>query len=262
MPRRSAARSTRCSSSARTPAAGWSRTSSRTSSAGPRTPGHHLAEEPAPGYWTAERRDIADTTLDFMHFSIAGASVRDTTGRWLSKKTWDFLTSALSDGAAPDPGRVLSLTGSVGPDGNVTLGEAVEGTGTPDAATREPAPRAGRRERAGRPDDAVRRRQRPRADRQRDVHRRRARADRPSPPSRCASRPSRPPARCGSSATVTCSPRRTRSAVAPAVTVADARAGRARRRPEAHLDRERRRRRHAHLTASRSPTTAAPPGRR
>ena len=42
------------------------------------TPGAHdmhLDDEPAPGYWVAERRDIPSSTLDIMQFNTAGADV-------------------------------------------------------------------------------------------------------------------------------------------------------------------------------------------
>ncbi|MDA0167841.1 PKD domain-containing protein [Solirubrobacter taibaiensis] len=60
----------------------------------------HLNDTPAPGYWVAEKRDIADTTRDFRHHNTDGADVADTTGRWTSKATWDDLTAKLV--TAPD----------------------------------------------------------------------------------------------------------------------------------------------------------------
>jgi hypothetical protein len=84
--------------------------------------GNHLEEEPAPGYWVASKRDIPGTTLDFMQWSATGADVRSTTGRWMSRKTWDFLTTTLATArplAAADGS--LHLSGSV-KDGAVQAG--------------------------------------------------------------------------------------------------------------------------------------------
>ena len=97
---------------------------------------NHLDDEPAPGYWTAERREIPASTRDFMHYNTAGASVTSTTGRWLSKQTWDYLTTSLSAGTAgvaATSSRTLSLVGSVSAAGTVTAGEAWELEGEPDA---------------------------------------------------------------------------------------------------------------------------------
>ena len=105
--------------------------------------GHHLDEVAAPGYWAAERRDIPATTLDFMHFSTAGGSVTDTTGRWISKQTWDFLTGKLASSVlgaralADAQTRTLSMTGTVKADGSVTAGATAVVDGEPDAGEGE-----------------------------------------------------------------------------------------------------------------------------
>lgn len=99
---------------------------------------HHLNDEPAPGFWVAERRDVAASTRDFMHFNTNGGDIASPTGRWTSKATWDFLTEELSTGeilGVAAAGDVLSLTGSVAPTGDVQVGPAVLGEGTPDATT-------------------------------------------------------------------------------------------------------------------------------
>lgn len=98
---------------------------------------HHLNDEPAPGFWQAERRDVAGTTRDFMHFNTNGGDVASPTGRWTSKATWDFLTEELSTGpieglAAND---ALSLTGTVRADGTVSAGPAFVGDGDADPDT-------------------------------------------------------------------------------------------------------------------------------
>ena len=108
--------------------------------------GNHLDEAPAPGYWVDERRDIPETTRDFMHFSTDGADVRKTTDRWISKATWDFLTTKLASpvmGATAEQGlaaaeqRTLSLTGTVKADGSVVAGDMAEVEGEPDAGEGE-----------------------------------------------------------------------------------------------------------------------------
>jgi hypothetical protein len=96
------------------------------------TPGAHdmhLDDEPAPGYWVVERRDIPSSTLDIMQFNTAGADVRSPTGRWMSKKTWDYLTTTLSTGVIQGlaaPGDALSISGSVSQAGEATAGPAYE----------------------------------------------------------------------------------------------------------------------------------------
>ena len=96
------------------------------------TPGAHdmhLDDEPAPGYWVAERRDIPSSTLDIMQFNTAGADVHSPIGRWMSKKTWDYLTTKLSTGVIGGlaaSGDALSVSGSVSPSGAVTAGPAYE----------------------------------------------------------------------------------------------------------------------------------------
>ena len=95
------------------------------------TPGAHdmhLDDEPAPGYWVVERRDIPSSTLDIMQFNTAGADVTQTTGRWMSKKTWDYLTTKLSTGVIQGfaSGHALSISGSVSQSGAVTAGPAYE----------------------------------------------------------------------------------------------------------------------------------------
>jgi len=107
--------------------------------------GNHLDEVPAPGFWADERREIPETTRDFMHFSTAGADVRKTTDRWISKPTWDFLTSKLASpeagatarGMAAAQQRTLSLTGTVKADGSVVAGDVAEVEGEPDAGEGE-----------------------------------------------------------------------------------------------------------------------------
>ena len=108
--------------------------------------GNHLDEVPAPGYWVDERRDIPETTRDFMHFSTDGADVRKTTDRWISRPTWDFLTTKLASpvmGATAEQGlaaaqqRTLSLTGTVKADGSVVAGDMAEVEGEPDAGEGE-----------------------------------------------------------------------------------------------------------------------------
>ena len=108
-----------------------------TEEAGPH--GNHLESVPAPGYWAGERKDIPETTLDFMHFSTAGADERRVTDRWISKPTWDFLASKLASpvlGATAQQGlaaaRTLSLTGTVKADGSVVAGDMAEVEGEPD----------------------------------------------------------------------------------------------------------------------------------
>jgi hypothetical protein len=96
------------------------------------TPGAHdmhLDDEPAPGYWVTERRDIPSSTLDIMQFNTAGASVTSPTGRWMSKKTWDYLTTKLSTGVIQGiaaSGDALSFNGSVSQSGAATAGPAYE----------------------------------------------------------------------------------------------------------------------------------------
>lgn len=97
--------------------------------------GHELAHQlgrehatgvKAPGLWVAERREIAQATLDFLHPSTEGASVEDPAGRWTSTDTWAFLADALN-GAAPATGNVITVSGDE--DG---LEPAFLQTGTPD----------------------------------------------------------------------------------------------------------------------------------
>ncbi len=82
----------------------------------------HLANEEAPGYWVTAKRDIPGTTVDYMQPAVNGADVTDPTGRWISQKTWDFLTTKLStgviNGLAAGSGS-LTLSGSVAKDGSV-----------------------------------------------------------------------------------------------------------------------------------------------
>ena len=70
-----------------------------------------------------------------MQFNTAGGSVTSPTGRWMSKKTWDYLTTALSTGVIQGlaAGSTLSLTGSVGQNGAVKTGAAWELPGEADA---------------------------------------------------------------------------------------------------------------------------------
>ena len=138
-------------------------------------------------------------------------SVRDTTGRWISKKTWDFLTTKLSSGdrrrAGPRPprhavahrhrqGRRRRDAGEAGRGraGRRTRARARSPFEQLDASgavlqTRRSAPANELGPIGG---DAATGDEHAR-------HRRRRR-------SRCASRPSRPRARCGSAATATCLP--------------------------------------------------------
>ena len=137
------------SSSARTPAAGWSRTSSPTRWAGPRSPATTATtstRRPRPASGSTSAATSPRATLDFMHFSTAGADVRKTTDRWISKATWDFLTSKLASpamGATAEQGvaaaqqRTLSLTGTVKADGSVVAGDMAEVEGEPDAGEGE-----------------------------------------------------------------------------------------------------------------------------
>jgi hypothetical protein len=88
-------------------------------------PNGHLDDEPAPGYWLLEKRDIPESTLDFMH-SRAAAQLSDPAARWVSRKTWDYLTMAMR-GVDPLAGNadVLTLSGDLS-----KLGPAFELPGT------------------------------------------------------------------------------------------------------------------------------------
>ena len=96
------------------------------------TPGAHdmhLDDEPAPGYWVVERRDIPSSTLDIMQFNTAGADV--TQPHWALDVEEDVglpHDQALDRG---DPGLrrsgdALSISGSVSQSGAVTAGPAYE----------------------------------------------------------------------------------------------------------------------------------------
>ena len=97
----------------------------------------HLDDEPAAGYWVTERRDIPSSTLDIMQYNTAGADVRSPTGRWMSKKTWDYLTTKLSTGVIQGlaSGDSLSVSGSVSQSGEAKVGPAYELPG--DASAEE-----------------------------------------------------------------------------------------------------------------------------
>ena len=149
-PRRWAARSTPRSSSARTPAAGSSRTSSPTSWAGPRRPASTATTStrcPRPASGPTSAATSPRRRCDFMHFSTAGADVRKTTDRWISKPTWDFLDDQARlarrwarpprQGVAAAQQRTLSLTGTVKADGSVVAGDIAEVEGEPDAGEGE-----------------------------------------------------------------------------------------------------------------------------
>jgi len=95
---------------------------------------NHLEDEPAPGYWVTEKRDIPSSTLDFMQYSTLGADVRSTTGRWMSKPTWDYLAHRLMAQAPLAGGSSLSLSGSV-KDGAVDAGPMWQVDRTPDESS-------------------------------------------------------------------------------------------------------------------------------
>lgn len=96
--------------------------------------GGHMADVPAPGYATDDRRAVDE--IDWMHPAANGDQSRPA--RWISGATWEHLVDKLAEPAAAALAAdqpVLQLSGGVGEDGTVELAPVEESAGTPTSGS-------------------------------------------------------------------------------------------------------------------------------